>query len=184
MKLLSRVFFIEISFYFKWSINNSHLYINTFDFNLNWFYLINIFLNTTFYHDVYCTGYGLENLTITISCRLRHQQLIKFCFGTVLIFWLFRTVQRNQDWSHEEQLYRSGIAINPAKGSIFFTINFKLRLDIIAHDQGLDLHVKTYFLFGNIKWLRLKDLHVSEHADSKSDSIFCFILAIKTYKPF
>jgi len=58
-------------------------------------------------------GYGLDNLSRTASCRLR--QLIRLSFGTVLILWSLRTIQRNQDWCHEEQLYRSGIAINPAK---------------------------------------------------------------------
>ncbi|KAI9557399.1 hypothetical protein GHT06_017227 [Daphnia sinensis] len=41
--------------------------------------------------------------------------ILTTCFGATLILWSVRTFQRNGDWSSEEQLYRSGIPINPAK---------------------------------------------------------------------
>ncbi|XP_030198241.1 protein O-mannosyl-transferase TMTC2 [Gadus morhua] len=40
--------------------------------------------------------------------------LLGLCGGLVLLNGV-RTVQRNSDWSNEENLYRSGISVNPAK---------------------------------------------------------------------
>ncbi|XP_004548336.3 protein O-mannosyl-transferase TMTC2 [Maylandia zebra] len=40
--------------------------------------------------------------------------LLCLCMGLVLLNGL-RTVQRNKDWSNEENLYKSGINVNPAK---------------------------------------------------------------------
>lgn len=63
---------------------------------------------------------GLDRLADKVSKTGRRQILIQTAFqawfGITLLLWSIRTVQRNADWSNEKQLYRSGIAINPAKG--------------------------------------------------------------------
>lgn len=40
--------------------------------------------------------------------------ILCFCAGLVLLNGL-KTIQRNKDWSNEENLYKSGITVNPAK---------------------------------------------------------------------
>lgn len=68
-------------------------------------------------------GAGLEktmDLTQSKKCGpTKRDKFIRLmlttCFGATLILWSVRTFQRNGDWSSEEQLYRSGIPINPAK---------------------------------------------------------------------
>ncbi|XP_057366376.1 protein O-mannosyl-transferase TMTC2-like [Daphnia carinata] len=68
-------------------------------------------------------GAGLEktmDLTQSKKCgSIKREKFIRLmlatCFGATLIMWSVRTFQRNGDWSSEEQLYRSGIPINPAK---------------------------------------------------------------------
>jgi len=66
-------------------------------------------------------GAGLEKMT-DLSKKRTTNKLIrlvtKMCFVLTLILWSVRTYQRNGDWSNEEQLYRSGIPINPAKGKL------------------------------------------------------------------
>lgn len=71
-------------------------------------------------------GAGLEKLLTFTNVAIRDnnrssrkviRSAIQFWFAMALILWSLRTVQRNGDWSSEEQLYRSGIAINPAKGN-------------------------------------------------------------------
>ena len=61
---------------------------------------------------------GMEKWIKSFSSQrqISQRRVIQFCFGVTLLFWSIRTVRRNSDWSSEEQLYRSGIAINPAKG--------------------------------------------------------------------
>jgi len=34
----------------------------------------------------------------------------------LVVVYGLRTIQRNRDWLTEESLYRSGVAVNPAKG--------------------------------------------------------------------
>ncbi|KZS09880.1 Transmembrane and TPR repeat-containing protein [Daphnia magna] len=68
-------------------------------------------------------GAGLEktmDLTQSKKCGpTKRDEFIRLmlttCFGATLILWSVRAFQRNGDWSSEEQLYRSGIPINPAK---------------------------------------------------------------------
>lgn len=66
-------------------------------------------------------GAGLEKMTgkqVTNNSNNKLVRLvIKIWFALTLILWSVRTFQRNGDWSNEEQLYRSGIPINPAKGN-------------------------------------------------------------------
>ncbi|KAL6116777.1 tmtc2 [Pungitius sinensis] len=57
---------------------------------------------------------GARNLYVRLrpdGCRAAMSCL---CAGLVLLNGL-RTVQRNRDWSNEENLYKSGIGVNPAK---------------------------------------------------------------------
>ena len=54
-----------------------------------------------------------------LHSRARSQRLRRFIYIAIaMLFILFsaRTWRRNQDWSTEENLYRSGIPINPPKG--------------------------------------------------------------------
>ena len=60
-------------------------------------------------------GAGLDSfLSNTASVRKRF--IWKTCLTITVSLLALRTLQRNGDWASEEQLYRSGIAINPAKG--------------------------------------------------------------------
>ncbi|XP_070709887.1 protein O-mannosyl-transferase TMTC2-like [Pempheris klunzingeri] len=57
---------------------------------------------------------GARNLYIRLRTRGCQALLLCLCSGLVLLNGL-RTVQRNRDWSNEENLYKSGIGVNPAK---------------------------------------------------------------------
>lgn len=59
---------------------------------------------------------GVEKWTTSSRGTSKQKRLVQLCFVVTLLFWSMRTVNRNGDWSNEERLYRSGIAINPAKG--------------------------------------------------------------------
>lgn len=54
-----------------------------------------------------------------VKIRRRSSRVLLFCCaaGLILLYSL-RTVYRNQDWHSEEMLYRSGITVNPAKGTV------------------------------------------------------------------
>lgn len=58
---------------------------------------------------------GARTLYIRLRTRGSKALLLCLCMGLVLLNGL-RTVQRNRDWSNEENLYKSGISVNPAKG--------------------------------------------------------------------
>ena len=50
-------------------------------------------------------------------CRKDAVKEAACCFALLAIIALgYRTVERNEDWTDEESLYRSGIPINPPKG--------------------------------------------------------------------
>lgn len=55
---------------------------------------------------------GLDNLMAG-----PRRKLVKVGLVITLTLFVLRTIQRNRDWADEEQLYRSGIPINPAKGN-------------------------------------------------------------------
>ncbi|XP_071057898.1 protein O-mannosyl-transferase TMTC2 isoform X2 [Pseudochaenichthys georgianus] len=57
---------------------------------------------------------GARTLHIRLRTKGCRALLMGLCMGLVLLNGL-RTVQRNRDWSNEENLYRSGIGANPAK---------------------------------------------------------------------
>ncbi|KAM6961737.1 protein O-mannosyl-transferase TMTC2-like [Tautogolabrus adspersus] len=57
---------------------------------------------------------GARTLYIRLRTRGSKVLLLCFCAGLVLLNGI-RTVQRNRDWSNEENLYKSGISVNPAK---------------------------------------------------------------------
>lgn len=44
------------------------------------------------------------------------KHLMHLLVGCLLLAYSVRTVQRNEDWSNEESLYKAGISVNPAKG--------------------------------------------------------------------
>ncbi|XP_023284947.1 transmembrane and TPR repeat-containing protein 2-like isoform X1 [Seriola lalandi dorsalis] len=57
---------------------------------------------------------GARTLYVRLRTRGCKALLLCLCMGLVLLNGL-RTVQRNRDWSDEENLYKSGISVNPAK---------------------------------------------------------------------
>ncbi|XP_018526513.1 protein O-mannosyl-transferase TMTC2 [Lates calcarifer] len=57
---------------------------------------------------------GARTLYVRLRTRGCKALLLCLCMGLVLLNGL-RTVQRNRDWSNEENLYKSGISVNPAK---------------------------------------------------------------------
>ncbi|XP_034719769.1 protein O-mannosyl-transferase TMTC2a [Etheostoma cragini] len=57
---------------------------------------------------------GARTLYIRQRTRGCRALLLCLCTGLVLLNGI-RTVQRNSDWSNEENLYKSGISVNPAK---------------------------------------------------------------------
>ncbi|XP_029019136.1 protein O-mannosyl-transferase TMTC2 isoform X2 [Betta splendens] len=57
---------------------------------------------------------GARAWYVRLRTRGRRASLLCACTGLVLLNGL-RTVQRNGDWSNEENLYKSGINVNPAK---------------------------------------------------------------------
>jgi len=58
---------------------------------------------------------GARHLYVRLRTRGCRAFMLCLCAGLVLLNGL-RTVQRNRDWSNEENLYKSGISVNPAKG--------------------------------------------------------------------
>lgn len=60
---------------------------------------------------------GLDQLYRRQEGLLRKRILLSIFLSLVIIMSV-RTVRRNRDWWHEENLYRSGIHINPPKGKI------------------------------------------------------------------
>uniref|UniRef100_A0A667ZU19 dolichyl-phosphate-mannose--protein mannosyltransferase n=1 Tax=Myripristis murdjan TaxID=586833 RepID=A0A667ZU19_9TELE len=57
---------------------------------------------------------GARTLYVRLRTRGYKAVLLCFCMGLVLLNGV-RTVLRNKDWSNEENLYKSGISVNPAK---------------------------------------------------------------------
>uniref|UniRef100_A0A3P8S9J8 dolichyl-phosphate-mannose--protein mannosyltransferase n=1 Tax=Amphiprion percula TaxID=161767 RepID=A0A3P8S9J8_AMPPE len=57
---------------------------------------------------------GARTLYVRLRTRGCKALVLCLCMGLVLLNGL-RTVQRNKDWSNEENLYKSGINVNPAK---------------------------------------------------------------------
>ncbi|XP_053271328.1 protein O-mannosyl-transferase TMTC2 [Pleuronectes platessa] len=57
---------------------------------------------------------GARTVYVRLRTRGCRAVLLCLCAGLVLLNGL-RTVQRNRDWSNEENLYKSGISVNPAK---------------------------------------------------------------------
>ena len=49
------------------------------------------------------------------KCGRAGRQALAMLLAVVLLLFSARTVNRNEDWRNEETLYRSGIAVNPAK---------------------------------------------------------------------
>lgn len=58
---------------------------------------------------------GARTLYVRLRTRACKFIMLSLCIGLVLLNGL-KTVQRNKDWSNEENLYKSGIQVNPAKG--------------------------------------------------------------------
>lgn len=62
---------------------------------------------------------GLDRV-LTGGSKWRHHRLVRstavLAAVATLCLWSARSVRRNGDWTSEESLYRSAIAINPAKG--------------------------------------------------------------------
>lgn len=67
---------------------------------------------------------GARSLYVRLRTRGCKALLWCLCVGLVLMNGL-RTIQRNRDWSNEENLYKSGISVNPAKGKKHHYKTFK-----------------------------------------------------------
>ena len=52
----------------------------------------------------------------------RSRRLLYAAVAILILLFAARTWRRNEDWSTEENLYRSGIPINPPKGEYFYSI--------------------------------------------------------------
>lgn len=63
---------------------------------------------------------GARTLYIRLRTKGCKVLVLALCSGLVLLNGL-RTVQRNKDWSNEENLYKSGINVNPAKGENYIS---------------------------------------------------------------
>lgn len=59
---------------------------------------------------------------VALGCHIlikkTNRKLVKAMFVLLLVVFGGRTIRRNRDWKDEESLYRSGIPVNPPKGSI------------------------------------------------------------------
>lgn len=65
---------------------------------------------------------GTRALYVRLRTRGPRVVLLGLCAGLVLLYGI-KTVLRNRDWSNEEMLYKSGISVNPAKGSVEETVD-------------------------------------------------------------
>lgn len=71
-----------------------------------------------------------------LHARARTARARRLLHGALIILFLLfaaRTWSRNRDWATEENLYRSGIAINPPKGKCSYHLPFHLRHRCTAH---------------------------------------------------
>lgn len=66
---------------------------------------------------------GARTLYVRLRTRACKAVMLCLCIGLVLLNGL-KTVQRNKDWSNEENLYKSGIHVNPAKGEKVLSYNW------------------------------------------------------------
>ncbi|KAJ8245393.1 hypothetical protein GJAV_G00270270 [Gymnothorax javanicus] len=57
---------------------------------------------------------GLQRLSLQLRRRATHCAVL-CCYSALLLLFGGKTLLRNQDWSSEETLFKSGIAVNPAK---------------------------------------------------------------------
>ncbi len=71
---------------------------------------------------------GLRSMFVRCRSRCSRAFLLSCAAGLVLLYSL-KTVRRNQDWQSEEMLYRSGIAVNPAKGEFVEFEYWNIRYD-------------------------------------------------------
>lgn len=76
---------------------------------------------------------GARALYVRLRSPWCRTALLCLCAALVLLNGI-RTVQRNEDWSDEESLYKSGISVNPAKGKreISFSNEFEAKICVGA----------------------------------------------------
>lgn len=60
---------------------------------------------------------GMRALWIRLRTN-SSKALVLTCSASLVLLFGVKTFLRNQDWHNEEMLYRSGIAVNPAKGQL------------------------------------------------------------------
>ena len=67
-------------------------------------------------------AYGAYVITLTssrgkhVAAQVSRDTLVAMVLACLVLGYSVRTVLRNEDWKTEENLYRSGIPVNPAKG--------------------------------------------------------------------
>eukprot|EP00118_Oscarella_pearsei_P017270 m.170275 g.170275 ORF g.170275 m.170275 type:complete len:259 (+) comp39035_c0_seq13:151-927(+) len=62
---------------------------------------------------------GAERIWERLRTENRKRAFVGLCIALLVLF-CGRTIRRNADWQTEEQLYKSGIPVNPAKVGYFF----------------------------------------------------------------
>ena len=74
----------------------------------------------------YCLllAHGVCTLHRTRCENVVARRLFVGAFVCIILTYSARTVVRNQDWLSEENLYKSGIKVNPAKGNIVICISY------------------------------------------------------------
>ena len=73
----------------------------------------------------YCLllAHGVCTLLRTRCENVVARRLVVGAFVCIILTYSARTVVRNQDWLSEENLYKSGIKVNPAKGNVVICIS-------------------------------------------------------------
>ena len=71
----------------------------------------------------YCLllAHGVYTLLRTQCDRTGGRKVVVGVFVGLVLVYSVRTVVRNHDWRSEENLYKAGISVNPAKGELYLT---------------------------------------------------------------
>ena len=64
------------------------------------------------------TGYAAARLSRRLATSRKMTVICGLAFAILSLSFAIKTFSRNNDWKDEESLYRSGLAINPAKGKM------------------------------------------------------------------
>ena len=85
-------------------------------------------------------GLGAQILTTSVKLRPYQHQMMFYSIAILLLTMGWRTIKRNGDWIDEEHLYRSGIEINPPKGTLYvvlLNVDSSISVDIIRETAAI-----------------------------------------------